>query len=32
MSLGVVTGIADRACASVLGGFCGVTALLWEQF
>jgi len=32
MSLGVVTGIADRACAVVLAGYCGVTALLWKQF
>jgi putative oxidoreductase len=32
ISLGVVTGIADRACALVLGGYCGVTALLWEKF
>jgi putative oxidoreductase len=32
MSLGVVTGIADRACAFVLAGYCGVTALLWKQF
>lgn len=32
MSLGVVTGIADRACALVLGGYCGATALLWKQF
>lgn len=32
MSLGVVTGIADRACAFVLGGYCAVTALLWKQF
>lgn len=32
MSLGVVTGIADRACALVLAGYCGVTALLWKQF
>jgi len=32
MSLGVVTGIADRLCALVLGGYCGVTALLWKQF
>src|SRR5581483_1146212 len=31
MSLGVVTGIADRACALVLAGYCGVTALLWNQ-
>ncbi len=32
MSLGVVTGIADRACAFVLAGYCGVTAVLWKQF
>jgi putative oxidoreductase len=32
MSLGVVTGIADRACAFVLAGYCAVTALLWKQF
>lgn len=32
MSLGVVSGIADRACAFVLAGYCGVTALLWKQF
>lgn len=32
MPLGVVTGIADRACAFVLAGYCGVTALLWKQF
>src|ERR1700684_1650010 len=32
MSLGVVTGIADRACAFLLAGYCGVTALLWKQF
>src|SRR5450755_1575096 len=32
MSLGVVTGIADRACAFVLAGYCGVTAFLWKQF
>jgi putative oxidoreductase len=32
MSLGVVTGVADRACAFVLAGYCGVTALLWKQF
>ena len=31
MSLGVVTGVADRACAFVLAGYCGVTALLWKQ-
>jgi putative oxidoreductase len=32
MSAGVVTGIADRACAFVLAGYCGVTALVWKQF
>jgi putative oxidoreductase len=32
MSLGVITGIADRACAFVLAGYCGLTALLWKQF
>jgi putative oxidoreductase len=32
MSLGIVTGVADRACAFVLAGYCGVTALLWKQF
>ena len=32
MSLGVLTGAADRACAFVLAGYCGVTALLWKQF
>jgi putative oxidoreductase len=32
MSLGVITGIADRACAFVMAGYCGVTALLWKQF
>jgi putative oxidoreductase len=32
MSLGVITGVADRACAFVLAGYCAVTALLWKQF
>lgn len=32
MSLGVVTGIADRLAAFVLAGYCGTTALLWKQF
>jgi putative oxidoreductase len=32
MSLGVVTGVADRVCALVLAGYCGATALLWKQF
>jgi putative oxidoreductase len=32
MSLGVLTGIADRAAALILAGYCIVTALLWKQF
>lgn len=32
MSLGVLTGVADRACAFVLAGYCAVTALLWKPF
>ncbi|MCE4224953.1 DoxX family protein [Methylobacterium sp. C25] len=32
MSAGVLGGIADRFCAFVLAGYCGVTALLWKQF
>ena len=32
MSLGIVTGVADRLAAFVMGGYCGVTALLWKQF
>ena len=32
MSLGVISGIADKACAFVLAGYCGITALLWKQF
>src|SRR3984893_9103782 len=32
MSAGVVSGIADRACALVLAGYCAVTALVWKQF
>jgi putative oxidoreductase len=32
MSLGVVTGVADRACAFILAGYCAVTALIWKQF
>jgi putative oxidoreductase len=32
MSLGIVTGIADRLSAFVLSGYCVVTALLWKQF
>ncbi len=32
MSLGVVTGIADRACALVLAGYCVATAILFKRF
>jgi putative oxidoreductase len=32
MSVGVLTGITDRAAAFVLAGYCGMTALLWKQF
>jgi putative oxidoreductase len=32
MSLGVLTGIADRLAAFILAGYCIVTALLWKQF
>jgi putative oxidoreductase len=32
MSLGVLTGVADRLCAAVLGLYCVVTAILWKQF
>jgi putative oxidoreductase len=32
MSVGVVTGIADRAAALILAGYCGVTAIFWKQF
>lgn len=32
MSLGVITGIADRACALVLAGYCAATAVLYKQF
>ncbi|WP_454883229.1 DoxX family protein [Sphingomonas oryzagri] len=32
MSLGIVTGIADRACALVMAGYCAVTAILWKRF
>lgn len=32
MSLGVITGIADRVCALVLAGYCAATAVLYKQF
>ncbi len=32
MPLCILTGIADRAAAFVMAGYCAVTALLWKQF
>lgn len=32
MSLGILTGIADRLAAFILAGYCLVTAMLWKQF
>jgi putative oxidoreductase len=32
MPLAILSGIADRAAALVLAGYCMVTALLWKQF
>jgi putative oxidoreductase len=32
MPLGILTGVADRAAAFILAGYCGVTALLWKRF
>jgi putative oxidoreductase len=32
MSLGVLTGVADRLAALVLAGYCAVTAIVWKQF
>lgn len=31
-SLGVVTGVADRACAFVIAGYCAATAILFKRF
>jgi putative oxidoreductase len=31
-TLGVVTGIVDRACAFVISGYCAATAILYKQF
>lgn len=31
-SLGVLSGVADRACALVIAGFCMVTAILYKPF
>jgi putative oxidoreductase len=32
MPLCILMGVADRAAAFVMAGYCGVTALLWKQF
>jgi putative oxidoreductase len=32
MSLGILSGVADRAAALVLATYCAATALLWKQF
>ena len=32
MSLGVLTGIADRLAAFILAGYCAATAILYKQF
>jgi putative oxidoreductase len=32
MSLGIITGTADRLCAFVMAGYCAVTAILWKRF
>jgi putative oxidoreductase len=32
MPLGILTGVADRAAALVMAGYCMVTALLWKRF
>ena len=32
MSLGVLTGVADRLAALVLAAYCIATAVLWKQF
>lgn len=31
-TLGVVTGIADRACALIIASYCAATAVLFKQF
>jgi len=31
-SFGVVTGVADRACALILAGYCVATAVLYKRF
>ena len=31
-TLGVVSGVADRACALVIAGYCAATAVLYKRF
>lgn len=31
-SLGIVSGVADRACALILAGYCAATAVLYKRF
>lgn len=31
-TLGVVTGVADRACAFIIAGYCAATAVLFKRF
>ena len=31
-TFGIVTGIADRACAFLVAGYCAVTAVLFKRF
>ena len=32
MPLGILTGVADRLAAFIMGGYCAVTALLFKRF
>ena len=32
MSLGILTGLADRLAGFILAGYCAITALLWKPF
>jgi putative oxidoreductase len=31
-TLGVISGVADRACAFIIAGYCAATAVLYKQF
>jgi putative oxidoreductase len=31
-SFGIMTGVADRACALILAGYCAATAVLYKRF